>query len=54
MNYEEFNAWSFSAKGQNGYLDNELTEVGLATTFLKPASSSSKGSATFLFRQNKL
>lgn len=42
MNYEEFNAWSFSAKGQNGYLDNELTEVGLATTFLKPASSSSK------------
>ena len=42
MNYEEFNAWSFSAKGQDGYLDNELTEVGLATTFLKPSSSSSK------------
>lgn len=29
-------------KGQDGYLDNELTEVGLATTFLKPSSSSSK------------
>lgn len=42
MNYEEFNAWSFSARGQDGYLDNELTEVGLATTFLKPSSSSSK------------
>jgi len=41
MNYEEFNAWSFSARGQDGYLDNELTEVGLATTFLKPSSSSS-------------
>lgn len=42
MNYETFNASSFTVKGSDGFLDNQLTEVGLVTTLQQPSSSSSQ------------
>lgn len=42
MTYETFNSETFTANGRGGYLDNQLTEIGLSTTPTNPSSSSSQ------------